>query len=100
VQDIIDRACAAAGGLARLAVSIGQSPQTVANWRSRGVPVVHCLAIERATDGAVTRRHLRPNDWELIWPDLSADASPAVPDAAEARDAAGPGADIDAAHTA
>ena len=28
-------------------------------------------AIERATDGAVTRRDLRPDDWHLIWPELA-----------------------------
>jgi len=29
-----------------------------------------CVSIERATDGAVTRRDLRPDDWHLIWPEL------------------------------
>ena len=32
---------------------------------------VYCLAIERATGGAVTRRDLRPDDCHLIWPDLA-----------------------------
>lgn len=27
--------------------------------------------IERATDGAVTRRDLRSDDWHLIWPELA-----------------------------
>ena len=31
----------------------------------------HCVAIERATNGAVTRRDLRPDDWHLIWPELA-----------------------------
>lgn len=31
----------------------------------------HCVAIERATNGAVTRRDLRPTDWHLIWPELA-----------------------------
>lgn len=31
----------------------------------------HCVAIERATKGAVTRRDLRPDDWHLIWPELA-----------------------------
>ena len=30
----------------------------------------NCLAIERATSGAVTRQELRPNDFWRIWPDL------------------------------
>ncbi|KGC15007.1 hypothetical protein DM48_333 [Burkholderia gladioli] len=29
-----------------------------------------CVAIERATEGAVTRRDLRPDDWQDIWPEL------------------------------
>lgn len=31
----------------------------------------YCVAIERATGGAVTRKDLRPNDWQDIWPELS-----------------------------
>ena len=27
------------------------------------VPIEHCVAIERLTAGAVTRRDLRPGDW-------------------------------------
>lgn len=30
-----------------------------------------CLAIERATNGQVTRQELRPGDYWLIWPDLA-----------------------------
>ena len=30
--------------------------------------------VERATDGAVTRKELRPNDWHLIWPELKDEA--------------------------
>lgn len=29
-----------------------------------------CVQVERATDGQVTRRDLRPDDWHLIWPEL------------------------------
>jgi len=32
----------------------------------------YCRAIETATDGAVTRRDLRPNDWHRIWPEMLA----------------------------
>ena len=28
-------------------------------------------SIERATEGAVTRQQLRPDDWPLIWPELA-----------------------------
>jgi len=36
----------------------------------RTVPPHLCPAIERWSDGAVRRWHLRPNDWHLIWPEL------------------------------
>lgn len=29
------------------------------------------VSIEQATKGAVTRKELRPDDWHLIWPELS-----------------------------
>lgn len=38
--------------------------------KRRPVPIERCLAIERATNGAVTRRDLRPDDYWAIWPDL------------------------------
>ena len=36
-----------------------------------------CVAIERATNGAVTRRDLRPTDWPRIWPELVTPEHPA-----------------------
>lgn len=33
-------------------------------------PII-CVAIERETNGEVTRQMLRPNDFWLIWPDLA-----------------------------
>lgn len=35
-----------------------------------------CVAIERATGGAVTRRDLRPDDWREIWPELVEQEAP------------------------
>jgi DNA-binding transcriptional regulator YdaS (Cro superfamily) len=29
------------------------------------------VAIESTTKGAVTRRDLRPDDWQEIWPELA-----------------------------
>ena len=34
-------------------------------------PAETCVAIERATGGQVTRKDLRPNDWQDIWPELA-----------------------------
>lgn len=30
-----------------------------------------CVAIEQATNGKVTRKELRPDDWQAIWPELT-----------------------------
>lgn len=55
-----------------LARKIGVHMPDVSNWKreSRPVPVRHCVAIERATKGQVTRKDLRPDDWHIIWPEL------------------------------
>jgi len=64
---------------AAICASIGVSQQAITNWKSRGVvPVEHCAAIELATDRAVRRWELRPDDWHLIWPELiAAEGAPA-----------------------
>jgi DNA-binding transcriptional regulator YdaS (Cro superfamily) len=31
-----------------------------------------CVQIERVTEGHLSRRDLRPDDWHLIWPELAA----------------------------
>jgi DNA-binding transcriptional regulator YdaS (Cro superfamily) len=41
----------------------------------------NCVAIERATGGAVTRQDLRPDDYWLIWPDLPAPTEKACAEA-------------------
>lgn len=38
----------------------------------RAVSPARAVLLERATQGAVTRKDLRPNDWHLIWPELVA----------------------------
>jgi DNA-binding transcriptional regulator YdaS (Cro superfamily) len=51
-----------------------KSDAQIRQWRTKHkgrIPdPANCMAIERATDGAVTRRDLRPDDCEAIWPDL------------------------------
>jgi DNA-binding transcriptional regulator YdaS (Cro superfamily) len=82
-QKAIHLACERLGSQAGLAKAIDVVPAIVHQWRSgvRPVPVQHCLAIERATAGAVSRRDLRPDDWHLIWPELD---TPEPPETAEA----------------
>ena len=59
---------------AELARAIGVKDAQVLQWKhgyeSRKPSPAYCLAIERATDGIVTRKDLRPHDYWLIWPDL------------------------------
>lgn len=69
----IDRALHIAGGLNSMSARIAASPQTIANWRSRGVPEDRCPAIEHTTDGSVTCEELRPDvSWvrvpDATWP--------------------------------
>lgn len=66
---------------AALAFALGVNPVMVSQWASgiKPVPAERCAALELATDGAVRRWDLRPNDWYLIWPELvNTDGAPAV----------------------
>ena len=38
---------------------------------NKNVPVQHAVLIEQFTVGEVTRKDLRPNDWQQIWPELA-----------------------------
>ncbi|MBP3980849.1 helix-turn-helix domain-containing protein [Acidovorax sp. JG5] len=56
-----------------LARVLGVTQGAVHQWANglTAVAIERCVPIERATDGAVTRRDLRPNDWFDIWPELA-----------------------------
>lgn len=60
------------GSVAQLAKDLDIAPSLVSQWKNkvRPIPLERCTAIEQATNGAVTRRDLRPDDWHLIWPEL------------------------------
>ncbi|MBE0615223.1 MAG: helix-turn-helix domain-containing protein [Burkholderiales bacterium] len=67
----IEKAIELAGGTSALAKKIGvNSPQVVSNWVARKrVPPKYCAAVERATDGKITRQHLRPELWgDVVLP--------------------------------
>ena len=55
-----------------LAKTLGVSPGMIYQWQNgiRPISIGRCPAIEKATNGLVTRRDLRPDDWSLIWPEL------------------------------
>ncbi len=70
------------GGASRLAKLLGISISYLSQLASgaSSISPTRCIDIERATDGKVTRRDLRPDDWHLIWPELAAASSaPAAP---------------------
>lgn len=43
--------------------------------RSQVLGTALCVAIERETCGRVTRKELRPADWQANWPELASFAS-------------------------
>lgn len=61
----------------QFADDLGVPAPLISQWRTneRPIPIERCVAIERATSGAVTRQDLRPNDWESIWPELAEKAA-------------------------
>lgn len=61
------------GGASRLADALGVSISFLSQMASGAAAIspARCVAIEQATNGTVTRRDLRPDDWQLIWPELA-----------------------------
>jgi DNA-binding transcriptional regulator YdaS (Cro superfamily) len=68
----VDLAAKVYGSQQAMAVALGVTKAAVWQWKDGGrqVPVQHCVSIERDTNGVVTRKDLRPDDWHLIWPEL------------------------------
>lgn len=78
----IDLAIDAVGGLTELARRVGESPQTIINWRKRGIPVERVPEVEAATiprdhktdkpihgaEARVHRSQLRPDKPNLFPP--------------------------------
>ena len=75
-----------------MAGAIGVPPTLISQWSTTRVPPFErCIPIERATDGQVTRRDLRPDDWQEMWPELAqahAERAPAATDLIAASTAA------------
>lgn len=61
------------GSMHALALALDVKPPTVSEWRKnlRPIPPKRCVQIEQTTNGQVTRRDLRPDDWHEIWPELA-----------------------------
>src|SRR4051812_23639096 len=58
-DDALERAIVEAGGVAALARAINVTPQAVSQWDR--VPAERALAVEKATEGRITRQELRPD---------------------------------------
>lgn len=58
---------------ADFARAIGMSPALLyqCSHDLRPVPVKYCLAIEIETGKKISRKDLRPDDWQKIWPELA-----------------------------
>jgi DNA-binding transcriptional regulator YdaS (Cro superfamily) len=85
MRELLLQAIDEAGGLTEVSRRLGESPSTVSNWVSRGVPVARCAAFDEAVFQKTKRWQHRPDDWFLIWPELQgAVGAPPVPEAAEA----------------
>ena len=93
--EAIQAAARILGNQAALARALRITPVTVGQWlkpeqrTGRQVPPKQCVRIEKLTDGQVTRRALRPDDWQDIWPELAQAlgevALPAIEAAADAQ---------------
>ena len=61
------------GGASRIAEELGVSLSFLSQMATgkSAISPARCVAIEAITEGVVTRRDLRPNDFHLIWPDLA-----------------------------
>lgn len=57
----------------RLAAFLHVPASFVAKMASgdKSIPLEHATAIEKFTSGVVTRKHIRPDDWQSIWPELA-----------------------------
>ena len=65
--------CAIRGNQSYLAKKTGIAPAFI-NQIARGVrwvPAQSAAAIEKATNGAVTRQEMFPDDWEKIWTEFA-----------------------------
>ena len=62
-MNAISLAVEAAGGQVALAKVLGVNPSLISQWVTKRLNVAarHCLAIEQATAGKVTRHDLRPD---------------------------------------
>lgn len=66
------------GRAGALAVYLKVPPSFVSKMVSgeKPIPVTHMAGVEVFSDGQVTRKEMRPDDWQTIWPELAHAAAP------------------------
>jgi DNA-binding transcriptional regulator YdaS (Cro superfamily) len=71
-MDIKTYISSARGNSVLLSKNLGVSMSFLSQMASGAatISIPRCVAIEQATNGKVTRKDLRPDDWHLIWPEL------------------------------
>jgi DNA-binding transcriptional regulator YdaS (Cro superfamily) len=60
-QTPFQRAAEIVGSISQLARVCGVTPSAAQQWDKNGVPAKHCVKIEQAAEGQVTRYELRPD---------------------------------------
>jgi DNA-binding transcriptional regulator YdaS (Cro superfamily) len=70
------RAAQIVGGISALARKIGVVNQTIYSWDEGDLPAERAVAIEKATDGQITRQEMRPDLWPPAAPDLPSASEP------------------------
>lgn len=65
----IDEAARLYGGREALAKALQVTVGALGNWKARGVPYLACVQIESLVP-SVTRKRLRPRDYQEMWPEL------------------------------
>lgn len=61
------------GGQTNMAKSLGVSRSQMSQMVSGHCPISNerCVVIENLTSGLVSRKDLKPDSWEKIWPELA-----------------------------
>jgi DNA-binding transcriptional regulator YdaS (Cro superfamily) len=67
------------GGPAAVAKMLGIKPPSVVGWRAHGIPADKLIRLAPVCEkmGIASRRELRPDDWQQIWPELAEASSDA-----------------------
>jgi DNA-binding transcriptional regulator YdaS (Cro superfamily) len=65
------------GGVSAVANLLDERPQTVSNWRTRGVPAERAIQLEAKTNGIARCEEMRPDiDWSVLRaPRIDSDAA-------------------------